>query len=251
MYEALKMTGHQYAVGKFDKAILAVGSCENHGQHLPLGTDTLVSYMLAKKVAERVEGLLVLPPVTVGFSEHYSHFPFTLSLRSETLVEVLKDILTSVVKNGIKHIFIMNGHDGNIAPIEIASRAVKMQYPEVRVASLDAWWVAAGQLLPPDTFEVWNGLGHAGEGETSIGLSLFGELVEMEYARGVVPDLPTNIEIKWNFAELTDCGATGDPTKATAEKGKKMEEVLVDLVVDFIKKMDACDWDYRSSQHAL
>lgn len=145
----------------------------------------------------------------------------------------------------------MNGHDGNIAPIEVASRAVKLLYPDVRIASLDAWWVAAGNLLPADTFEVWNGLGHAGEGETSIGLHLFGEWVEMEYARGVVPNLPPHVEIKWNFAELTDCGATGDPTKATAEKGKKMEDVLVKAVVDFIKDMDKRDWDYRSAQSAL
>lgn len=67
---------------------------------------------------------------------------------------MLKDILSSVVKNGIKKIFILNGHDGNIAAIEIASRAVKMMFPGVKIAALDAWWVAAGKLLPPDTFEV-------------------------------------------------------------------------------------------------
>lgn len=251
MKEAMNITGHAYREGKFDKVILAVGSCENHGQHLPLGTDTHVSYQLALKVAEKVDNLLVLPPVTVGFSGHYSCFPFTLSLRAETLIEVLKDILRSVLKNGITKIFIMNGHDGNIAPIEIASRAVKLEYPEARIASLDAWWVAAGNLLPADTFEVWNGLGHAGEGETSIALSLFGHLVEMEYAKGVVPNLPPHVDIKWNFGELTDCGATGDPTKATAAKGRKMEEVLVQTVVEFLKKMDACDWRYHSQQAAL
>lgn len=252
MNEALKITGHAYRVGKYDKAILSVGSCENHGSHLPLGTDTLVAYELSKKVAEKVKGLLVLPPVAVGYSQHYSHFPFTLSLRAETLVEVLKDILSSIIKNGITRIFIMNGHDGNIAPIEIASRAIKMLYPEVKIASLDAWWVAAGDLLPADTFEVWNGLGHAGEGETSMGLDLFPELIEMEYARGVVPDhLPAHIDIKWNFAELTDCGATGDPTKATIEKGRKMEEVLVKLVADFLNNMDDNGWSYHSSVSAL
>ncbi len=249
--EALKITGHAYRQKGFDKAILAVGSCENHGQHLPLGTDTLVSYKLAKKIAEQVDGLLVLPPITIGYSEHYSHFPFTLSLRAETLVEVLKDVLRSVIRNGIRRIFIFNGHDGNIAPIEIASRAVKMEHTEARIASLDAWWVAAGQLLPPDTFEVWNGLGHAGEGESSIALHLFGDLVEMEHARGIVPNLPPHVEIKWNFAELTDCGATGDPAKATAEKGRVMEDVLVKAVVQFLKDMDARDWDYRSGQSAL
>lgn len=251
MKEAMNITGLNFKNGNFDKAILAVGSCENHGWHLPLGNDTHVSYKLAVKIAEKVDGLLVLPPVTVGYSEHYSHFPFTLSLKAETLIEVLKDILSSVVKNDIKKIFILNGHDGNIAPIEVASRAVKMMFPEVKIASLDAWWVAAGKLLPPDTFEVWDGLGHAGEGETSIALSLFSELVDMKHAEGVVPNLPPNIDIKWNFAELTDCGATGDPTKATAEKGLKMEKVLIDLIVNFLKDMDNCGWKYNSDKSAI
>lgn len=245
------MTGQQYREGKFDKAILAVGSCENHGYHLPHGNDTLVSYLLAQKVAKEVEGMLVLPPITIGMSAHYSHFLFNLSLEPETLIAVLKDVLRSTVKAGIKKIFIMNGHDGNIAPIEIASRAIKMEYPEVRIASLDAWWVTAGQLLPSDTFEVWDGLGHAGEGETSIALALFPELVQMEHARGVVPELPPHVEIKWNFAELTDTGATGDPSKATSAKGQKMVDVLVKAVVDFIKEMDGKGWDYSSPQAAI
>lgn len=248
-----RMTGNQYHKNKheFDKAVIAVGSCENHGFHLPFGTDTFVSNILAEKVAERVKGLLVLPPINVGVSEHYAHFPFTLTLQPETLIAVLKDIMRSVIKNGMKKIFIMNGHDGNIAPIEIATRSIKMEFPEVRIASLDAWWVTAGNLLPENTFEVWNGLGHAGEGETSMGLALFPELIEMEYARGVVPNLPDGIEIKWNFAELTDCGATGDPTKGTVEKGRLMEEALVNRLVKFFEEMDACDWRYNSQKSAL
>ncbi len=247
-----KMTGHQYKDGpKFDKAIIAVGSCENHGSHLPFGTDTFVSSMLAEKVAEQIDGLLVLPPVNVGMSQHYAHFPFSLTLQPETLIAVLKDILESTVKNGIEKIFIMNGHDGNIAPIEIAARAIKLAHPNVKIATLDAWWVTAGKLLPADTFEVWNGLGHAGEGETSIGLALFPELIEMEYAKGVVPVLPEHVEIKWNFAELTNTGATGDPSKATVAKGQKMVEVLVKEVVRFFREMDDKDWKYSSKESAL
>ncbi len=247
-----KITGYQYRNGaKFDKVIIAVGSCENHGNHLPFGTDTFVSAMLAEKIAASVEGLLVLPPINVGMSQHYAHFPFTLSLKPETLIAVLKDIMTSVVANGIKRIFIMNGHDGNIAPIEIAARAIKIEHPDVKIATLEAWWVAAGKLLPPDTFEVWGGLGHAGEGETSIGLALFPELIQIEHAKGVVPNLPGNIEIKWNFAELTNTGATGDPTKATRIKGEKMVEVLTDEIVTFIREMDRKDWNYSSKESAL
>lgn len=251
MKEAWKMTAGDFKTGKFDKAILALGSCEAHGDHLPLGTDTHVSYMISCKAAERIDGMMVLPPVTVGVSEHYSRFPFTIYVSCETMISVIKDILRSTIKNGIKKIFIMNGHDGNIAPIEIAAREIKMEFPDVRIANLDSWWVIAGKLLPPGTFEVWNGLGHAGEGESSIALQLFGDWCDMKKARGVVPDrLPEHIEMKWDFAELTDSGATGDPTKATKEKGSKMEKVLVDLIVDSVKKLDADNWNYVSNKSA-
>ncbi|MGC8779198.1 MAG: creatininase family protein, partial [Candidatus Caldatribacteriaceae bacterium] len=147
-------------------------------------------------------------------------------------------------RQGIPKILIINGHDGNIAPIEIAARSVKVSYPQAFLASLDAWWVTAGELLPPGTFEVWGGLGHAGEGETSIALLLFPELCRMENARGVVPDLPAEMAIKWKFDELTPYGATGDPTKGTPDKGKKMFEVLVDCVVRFVEEMEKRNWRY-------
>ena len=204
--ELLKLTAHQVKEKKFDKAILSVGSCEAHGQHLAEGTDTLVSYMLSCNIAE------------------------------------------SVIRNGINHIFIMNGHDGNIAPIEIASRKLKEQYPDVKIACLPQWWVTAGELLPPDTFEVWNGLGHAGEGESSIAYYLYPQWNEPDQAKGFVPDcLPDYVEMKWDFSELTNCAATGDPTKATPEKGEKMTKVLVDACVKAINELDACGWDYRTS----
>ena len=246
--ELLKLTAHQVKEKKFDKAILSVGSCEAHGQHLAEGTDTLVSYMLSCKIAEKVDGLLVLPPITVGYSAHYDTFPFTLTLRYDTCTQVIYDIAESVIRNGINHIFIMNGHDGNIAPIEIASRKLKEQYPDVKIACLPQWWVTAGELLPPDTFEVWNGLGHAGEGESSIAYYLYPQWNEPDQAKGFVPDrLPDYVEMKWDFSELTNCAATGDPTKATPEKGEKMTKVLVDACVKAINELDACGCDYRTS----
>ncbi len=246
--ELMKLTAHQVKEGKYDKAILAIGSCEAHGQHLASGTDTLVSYMLSCKIADKVKGLLVLPPITVGYSAHYDTFPFTLTMGYDTVTQVIYDYIESTIRNGITHIFLMNGHDGNIAPIEIASRKIKEKYPEARIAALPAWWVTAGELLPPDTFEVWNGLGHAGEGESSIAYYLYPQWCEPDQAKGYVPDnLPDKIEIKWDFSELTNSAATGDPTKATAEKGEKMTKVLVDCVADALEKLDACGWDYRTS----
>jgi creatinine amidohydrolase len=243
-YIGTKMTGHQYLNSKVDKVIIGIGSFENHGFHMPFGTDALVSNIISEKVAEQIEGLLVLPPINYGYSAHYSQFPFTVSLSIETIIAVIKDVLLEVIRNGIKKIIIMNGHDGNIAPIEAAARSIKVLHPDVVIASLNDWWVAAGKLVPPNTFEVWDGLGHAGEGETSIGLALFPELMQMEHAKGVVPAMPEHLDIKWRFDELTDTGATGDPSVGTVEKGKLMEKAVVDVLVNFIKEMDTKDWKY-------
>ena len=68
-------------------------------------------------------------------------------------------------------------------------------------------------------------------------------LVDMCRAKGVVPDLPSYVEVKWTFDELTPYGATGDPSKATAEKGRLMNDALINLLVDFVKKMDERDWE--------
>jgi creatinine amidohydrolase len=145
-------------------------------------------------------------------------------------------------------VFIMNGHDGNIAPIEVASRSAKVDHPDFKIVSLDAWWNTIGDLLPKDFFAVWNGLGHGGEGETSICLELFPELCDASKAAGVVPKLPKYLEVKWLFKELTNTGASGDPTKGTREKGKKMREVLVEAMVKAISELDRGGWDYRSPE---
>jgi len=69
-HELLKLTANQVKEGGYNKAILAIGSCEAHGKHLAEGTDTIVSYKLSCMIADKVDGLLVLPPVTVGYSAH-------------------------------------------------------------------------------------------------------------------------------------------------------------------------------------
>jgi creatinine amidohydrolase len=242
------MTAEDYRLRPFDKVILPLGSLESHGPHLPFGTDALTAYQIALEIAIRVPDTVVLPPVNYGVSEHYRDFSFTVSLSFKTETALLHDILESVYREGIRKCFIMNGHDGNIAPIEAAARTVKVNHPDFRIVSLDAWWQMISPLLPPGFFDVWQGLGHGGEGEMSIGLALFPELCKQENAIGVVPELPPHLDVKWLFSELTNCGATGDPTKGTREKGLKMKEVLIDAVVAGLKALDACGWDYRSAE---
>jgi creatinine amidohydrolase len=241
------MSAHDYNSGGFNKAILAIGSTESHGEHLPYGTDTFVAEYLAKTVAERVEGLIVLPTVPIGMSEHYSSFPIAISLTTQTLIKVIWDILESLFSHDILKLLIVNGHDGNIAAIEAATREFRISHPEMKIAVLEAWWITAGELLPNDTFEAWGGLGHGGEGETSMMLAVAPELVCMERAKGVMPKLPEYIQLKWTFNELTPYAATGDPTKATLEKGKMMRDALVDSLVSFIDRMEKQDWSITYS----
>ena len=79
----------------------------------------------------------------------------------------------------------------------------------------------------------------------SIAYYLFPDWCEPEYATCVVPNLPSEVEIKWDFSELTDTAQTGDATKGTAEKGKKMNDVIVEHVVKTLKELDATDWKYK------
>jgi creatinine amidohydrolase len=244
--EIQHLTGTDWKTHTFDKVILPLGSCENHGWHLPFGTDAFGAYLIALDIAGRVEHTAVLPPLNYGMSEHYKCFSFTASLTYETETAVIRDILESVYREGIRRVFVMNGHDGNIAPIETASRSAKVAHPDFRIVSLDAWWKVVGDLVPPDFFEVWNGLGHGGEGETSLALALFPELCDPMQAEGVVPHLPPHVDVKWTFDELTDTGASGDPTKGSREKGLKMRELLVNAMVEVLNDLDKNDWDYRS-----
>jgi creatinine amidohydrolase len=230
----------------FEKVILPLGSLESHGWHLPFATDALTAHLIALEIAERVPKTAVLPPLNYGVSEHYKQFSFTVSLQYETEIAVLKDILASVYREGIRKVFVMNGHDGNIAAIEVAARTLKVAHPDFKIVSLDAWWNLTSSVLGKDFFEVWNGLGHGGEGETSMCLALFPELCDPTKAAGRVPDLPPFVDVKWTFNELTDTGASGDPTKASREKGLKMRAVLVDTMVSILNDLDAKDWDYRS-----
>jgi creatinine amidohydrolase len=238
------------ARGPFDKVILPLGSLESHGGHLPFGTDAMTAWQLALDIAARLPKTAVLPPVNYGVSEHYKSFSFTVSLKFDTETAVLRDIFASVYREGIRKVFVMNGHDGNIAPLEVASREARVEHPDLKIVSLDAWWMMIGDLLPQGFFQVWNGLGHGGEGETSICLELFPALCDMKNAKGVVPQLPKHLDIKWRFDELTNTGASGDPTKGTPEKGKAMRKALVDELVKLLAELDAKGWDWRSPEVA-
>jgi creatinine amidohydrolase len=226
-------------------AILVFGSCENHGDHMPFGSDFIVPMELAKRISKRIRNSIVFPPIPYGVSLHHTEFQMTMSLQPDTLVKVIEELFLSLVKNNIKRILVINGHDGNIGPIELAARTTKDKHPEAVIACLEKWWVSAGEIAK-DIFEVWNGLGHGGEAETSAMLAIRPDLVDMDHApEEVIPKLPDDtVRIYWKFNELTNTGATGSPKRASVEKGEKALKLLEDVLVSFANEMEKHDWKY-------
>jgi creatinine amidohydrolase len=239
-----EMNTKSFMEAGFDTAIVPIGACESHGDHMPFGTDGITSHILAVKIAEQLTKTFVLPPQFVGMSDHYRHKPICISVSAETQIRMLTDVLSSLHHWGIKKILILNGHDGNIPSAEIAARNVKLANPEMSLAVLD-WWMVLGKMLPADTFEVWGGWGHAGEIETSIGLALFPELMTMKDARGMVPTVDPFVKEIWTFDEVTRYGASGAPTRGTKEKGDKIVKAVLDYMVPYMRKFEAEGLSYN------
>ena len=231
--------------------LLIFGACENHGDHMPFGSDFIMPFELAKRVAASCDKkMIIFPPIPYGVSSHHKDFFMTVSLEPDTMVNVIRDILQGLVNNNIRRILIINGHDGNIAPIELASRIVKERNPGVVISCLESWWTLVGSI-DKGLFEVWNGLGHGGEAETSAMLAVRPDLVNMTIApKDVVPKLPDNVRIYWKFNELTDTGATGAPRKATRTKGDKVISILENVLLEFILNMEKYEWRYGTGSRA-
>lgn len=230
-----------------DSAITIFGACESHGWHNPLGPDIFVPTEIAKRVAQRLDKTVVAPGIPYGTSIHYDHFPLTISLSYETTILVAEDMFKSLIKHGIKNILILNGHDGNIPALEVAARNVKAQHKDASIIYVPAWWEITGEKMKED-FEVWDGLGHGGEGETSIMMAVNESLVNLEDAVRQMPNdmikLSEHSSVIFDIAEITTTGAIGDPTKATKEKGENMLTIVVDYLVELIKSLEEKDWKY-------
>lgn len=233
---------------RIDSVITVFGSCESHGDHLPLGPDLFVPTEVARQAALKLDNTLVVPGVPFGTSMHYNANPMAVTLRFETVIAIAEDMFESLIQYGIKHIFVLNGHDGNIAPLEIAQRKVKARHKDVVFAFMPAWWYLIGEHVNKDFFSEWDGLGHGGEGETSITMAVCPELCDVTKAVRQMPDdsirLGKNVQMIWDISEVSATGATGNPTQASEEKGKKMLEILVGLVVDSIKELEKTNWDF-------
>lgn len=159
--------------------VLPVGAVEQHGPHLPVGTDFFTIEHLARAAAAEAASsvpVLVAPTLPFGSSHHHLPFGGTLSLSTETYYRVVFELCESLIVGGFRRIFVLNGHGGNNELIQLAIRDLALKHP-CRLAAASYWSVAWDALVEAGAHKKGNLPGHAGRFETSQILALRPELV--------------------------------------------------------------------------
>jgi creatinine amidohydrolase len=213
--------------------LLPVGATEQHGPHLPVGTDRLAVEYVAWAAADAVNHVPVVVAPTLPFGSSHHHLPFggTLSLSTETYYRVLVDLIESLITDGFRRIFILNGHGGNSELIQLAARDTALKH-EAHVAAAPYWTIAWDALLAEDAHRRAGLPGHAGTFETSLMLAMRPELVrESRPHRDNPPDedtrgfLPYRAEFHGAWQQIE--GFTDSPDQASAERGARYLAVIV------------------------
>lgn len=225
--------------------IVPLGSVEQHGNHMPLGTDTLLAQAVSLAAAETAGDTIVMPPPWYGFSTHHMRFPGSITLRPETLMAVVEDVVASVVTHGFRRILIVNGHGGNNGVIDVlASTLGHTHYGAARIAALTYFAIAREAIAKLRKSET-GGMGHACEFETSMVQHLRPELVKIDRAETTYPDpgsryLTTDllgaqaIRLYDDFGDLSPTGTLGDPALASPEAGKAFFDAVTSELATFI-----------------
>ncbi|MHA2298378.1 MAG: creatininase family protein [Candidatus Hodarchaeales archaeon] len=227
----------------YTTVVIGIGSTEQHGPHLPTSTDSFWGDIYANRVTSSLKNALQAPTIRVGCSDHHLSFPGTISLRPSTLKAVINDYVNSLVKHGFKRIVLLPSHGGNFTPVQEVTKELQREHPEMKI-------VAYADLMK--FFDFINGVAaefgiteeeagaHSGEAETSIMLALARNLVkEDRFATGYLGTMGSKeiqLVMEKGMTALTKNGILGDPTKATAERGKIYLERIVGIIVEEINK---------------
>jgi creatinine amidohydrolase len=219
-------------------AVLPVGATEQHGPHLPLGTDFLIVEHVTRAAAQDARAsidVLVTPTFQTGSSHHHLPFGGTISLSTERYYGALRDMTESLIQSGFRRIFIVNGHGGNHELIELVVRDLALSHA-CNLGAGSYWDLARVPLAEcvPDLRERLPG--HAGVFETSLIMALRPELVANplphrtaeELARTTFPRTPFRTE-RHGFWQSID-GYTDSPDQASAEQGQRLLEIIVAAV---------------------
>ena len=249
------------ALQEHKMVLIPVGSIEQHGRHLPLGTDYWVAKELGKRVAEKT-GLPTLPAIPVGYADYHADFPGTLTLSRETYAQLLYEICMGVVQWGVTHILFVSGHGGNLVSCKEVGAKLREQGVMTGVVE---WWHVAGHLK-----DDWALIGHGDKHETSLSMVVNPDAVRMD--RVEVPThktlsedmelslgaskfkgLPVHIVLRTkdivdggNILEPevfpgTDCSVPA--TEASVEEGEEVYEAVASFISEFAMSFKECSYE--------
>jgi len=215
-------------------ALVPVGAIEQHGPHLPLGTDGFVASRIAHDVATSRD-LLLSPGISIGVSREHRQFPGTLTVLPEQLRDHAMAIARSFAGHGLRRLVFVNGHGSNVSPLEEAARRLR---EESVYAFVFNWWESTASILAK-TFP--DPTAHAGSIETSLMLAIDPDLVRRDrFAEaGGTGQWGTYVEgvlVGFDAADFTEAGNVGDPRLASAEKGEAVLRAANEALARF------CDW---------
>ncbi len=219
-----------------DRALVPLGSCEQHGRHLSFATDYLIPSELARRVSART-GVPVTPPLCFGMSIHHMDFPGTITLSPETFAAVIRDIVDSLHRHGFRRLLLLNGHGGNIAPIATALATVLDRHRDLRI-KVGHWW--QDPAVETVMREVWGDVEHhAAAGETSAILALRPGIPRLERAMHSAWQEGAEAKGPRHWKAFFPHGAAGvDPKKATAQIGERLLQAATDRFVREVEQWE-------------
>jgi creatinine amidohydrolase len=213
--------------------LIPFGSVEEHGPHLPLSTDTIQAYEVGKKTS-RIVPLFVAPPVHYGNCRSTSKHPGTISITTATLKGITQDIVRSCRLQGLRNFILLTGHAGGAhgMALQEAGEELLAEYQDIQIAVVTEFNLA--RSVGKGLIETEND-SHAGEIETSRIMYSHPHLVKGE-GLPEYPAFPEMLLVR-DKRKFWPGGVWGDPTKASAGKGKLIEDHVVQRIVELVKMM--------------
>jgi creatinine amidohydrolase len=214
--------------------LVPVGAIEQHGPHLPVGTDTIVASALCAATGA-VTDSLVLPAISLGVSYgHGTVLAGTLSLTPDLLVATVHQYVRWASVTGLRRLLFVNAHLGNSASLSVATDSVRLLAPQLRVGTID-WWTADPAVLAEITADGADI--HANRAETAMMMAIAPQLVHPQRASGADdPDRTAGLTFRYTAPALSRNGVTGRPSEASADLGAELQRRVVSAIAGRIER---------------